>query len=103
MRKAIITFVVILLAVISGIVAVRNFKRDVSLSDSQIKDVAENVFAQYLSGAHLHRSDFSDAQIERFKGDALVRFNSRSGEGQYILITIGRDGSVGVSPNLSSK
>lgn len=64
---------------------------------------AELILRKYLADAKMHRSELAEPFIELHDGDALVSYRLKKNDHEGIIITLGKDGSEGVSSNIPSK
>jgi hypothetical protein len=85
-------------------IIVAPWKSDINAAYTELtaKEKAEKIFCPFLADARLTRTDFGSPVVELTNGDALVSFKSMSTPGESVVITLGKDGSQGISPLLPS-
>jgi hypothetical protein len=66
-------------------------------------DQAEQLFARYLKDTGQRRSEFGKPVVEIANGDALVTFRLLSLDDEGVIVTLGKNGSEGISPNVPSR
>jgi hypothetical protein len=72
-------------------------------TEASARQEGEKLFIGYLSEIGMQRSDFGPAVVELADGDALVSFRSTALDDEDVVITLGKDGSQGISPYLPSR
>jgi hypothetical protein len=76
---------------------------DLHYTDATAVAKAEDILRAYLSEAGYKRSEFAPPFVELANGDALVYFRLLSSSDESIMISLGKDGSVGIAPNIPSR
>jgi len=82
--------------------AISDSRSETRFTQASATERAERIFAAYLNETGLKRSAFSEPFVEISDGNALVNFQLRSSEDEGVIISLGNDGSRGISPNIPS-
>jgi hypothetical protein len=75
---------------------------EIFLTKATAAEGAVALFVLYLKDMGMSRSAFGDPFVEISNGDALVSFRLLSAEDEGVIVSLGRDGSEAISPNIPS-
>ena len=92
-----------LVGILVIVVSAAGLPPDTPLTEVMARQRAELILRKYLAETKMNRSELAEPFIELHDGDALVSYRLRNNVHEGIVITLGKDGSEGVSPNIPSK